>query len=76
MLEVVGQHMIDVTRFLRMIGESEAPSIFPAREPKAEPSIQQRQRKKKQESLKSISEEEPAVSNLSNNVAEFSIDSL
>lgn len=76
MLEVIGQHMIDVTRFLRMIGESEVSSTAPPTEPKTDPPIQQRQRKKKPESLKSISEEEPAVNNLSDNVAEFSIDSL
>ena len=82
MLEAVGMHLIDVTKFLRIISDPPAdekenekfdlPDKTPPKH--AKPAVK---RHAASHSLRSIKEEEPhTVNDLSENVADFSLDRM
>lgn len=84
MLEAIGNHLIDVTKFLRMISatppeQEMEPFDMPDKTPSSSRYSKATMTSKKlsSNSLRSIKEEEPQVVNsLSENVADFSLDRI
>jgi hypothetical protein len=83
MLEALGLHLIDVTKFLKIISdppsdEKEVESFnLPDKTPHTKPAISTSKKHPASYSLRSIKEEEPqAVNDLSENVADFSLDQI